>query len=230
MNVEPYEPGHQLSLVHRYRPARRPSSHGKSPLLVLLHGVGSNEEDLLGLAPYFDDRFAVLSARAPHDYEYGGHAWFPLEWTPTGFNVDPAHVEESRAQLVDFLGATMQAYAARPSQTFLVGFSQGAIMSASVLLSQPDLIAGAVLMSGRIASNVQPVASDQLQGKPVMVVHGLYDEVIPVAYGRASRDSLQSLGLALTYREYPMGHQVAEESLNDIDTWLAERISDVGSD
>ena len=95
-------------------------------------------------------------------------------------------------------------------------------MSASVALTQPELVAGAVLMSGRILPEIRPLmaSNDALIGFPFLVVHGIADRVIPVTYGRASRDLLSSLPVDLTYREYPMGHEVSQESLSDVAAWL----------
>ncbi len=115
---------------------------------MLLHGVGSNEDDLYSLAPYIDPRFSILSARAPLPYGNGGFAWFDVQFTPDGILFDESQAERSHGLLVTFIDEAKAAYAA--SQVFLVGFSQGAIMSAGVLLRQPALIDGAVLMSGRL--------------------------------------------------------------------------------
>jgi phospholipase/carboxylesterase len=109
---------------------------------------------------------------------------------------------------------------------YLLGFSQGAIMSSWVVLTQPELAAGAVLMSGRIPDEVRAeIASpDRLAGKPFLVLHGIADQVLPIQYGRASRDLLQGLPVDLVYREYPMGHEVSAQSLADVVAWLSARL------
>lgn len=209
-----------LSLVHHHQPAPQPAPNG-SPLLILLHGVGSNEDDLFGLAPYLDPRFSIVSARAPFPYGYGGYAWFDVQFTPDGILFDEAQAEQSGRLLLKFIGEVRSAYA--PSKLFLAGFSQGAIMSAGALLRNPELIHGAVLMSGRVPEVNDAAKGDALRGKPVLVVHGTYDEVLPVEYGRKAHALLAGLGLDVTYREFPMGHQVSEESLAVVDEWLAVR-------
>src|SRR5262245_15371022 len=137
-----------LPLTHLVRrPAR---AAGASPLLILLHGIGSNEEDLMGLEPYLDERLLIVSARAPLAYGFGGYAWFEIQWRPNGIAIDRAQAERSRDLLVRFIGEAAAAYGADPARVYLMGFSQGAMMSGWVALTQPDLVAGAVLMSGRI--------------------------------------------------------------------------------
>ena len=99
-------------------------------------------------------------------------------------------------------------------------------MSASVALTQPELVAGAVLMSGRILPEIRTLmaSNDALIGFPFLVVHGTADRVLPVTYGRASRDLLSSLPVDLMYSEYSMGHEVSQESLSDVAAWLREQI------
>jgi phospholipase/carboxylesterase len=196
---------------------------GTPPLLLLLHGIGSNEHDLFGLAPFLDQRFLIISVRAPNTLGPGSYAWFEADFTPQGPVINPEQAEASRKTLITFLREAVTAYGADPGRVYLMGFSQGAIMSASVALTQPELVAGAVLMSGRILPEIQPLlASDEkLAGLPILVVHGTADMVLPITYGRASRELLSSLPVDLTYHEYPMGHEVSQESLVDVTAWLS---------
>jgi phospholipase/carboxylesterase len=213
-----------LSLVHR---VRQPIVEaGTPPLLLLLHGVGSNEHDLFALAPFLDERFLIISARAPNTLEPGSHAWFEVSFTLQGPIIDPEQAEASRKALIAFLDEAVTAYGADPKQVYLMGFSQGAIMSASVALTRPELVAGVVLMSGRILPEIKPLMapSEQLAGLPCMVVHGTADMVLPIAYGRASQQLLSSLPVELTYHEYPMGHEISQESLADVTTWLSAQL------
>jgi phospholipase/carboxylesterase len=214
-----------LSLAHLVRwPVR---AAGAPPLLILLHGIGSNEEDLMGLEPYLDERFLIVSARAPHPYDWGGYAWFEIEWLSNGIAIDRDQAEQSRDLLVRFIGEVAAAYGADPARVFLMGFSQGAMMSGWVALTQPDLVAGAALMSGRVPDEVRAQIADpeKLTGKPFLVVHGTMDQVLPIQNGRASRDLLQRLPVELTYREYPMGHEVSAQSLADVVAWLSARLA-----
>ena len=196
------------------------------PLLLLLHGVGSNEHDLFGLAPFLDERFLIISVRAPNTLAPGSYAWFEVDFTPQGPVINPAQAEASRKALIAFLGEALTAYDADPKRVYSMGFSQGAIMSASVALTRPDLVAGAVLMSGRVLPEIQPlIASPRaLENLPFLVVHGIMDTVLPIEYGRASRRLLSSLPVELTYHEYPMEHEVSQESMADVAAWLSTHL------
>jgi len=215
---------HPFALAHLVRPAAQ--GQGAPPLLIMLHGIGSNEEDLMGLEPYLDERFVVVSARAPHPYGWGGYAWFEIEWLPNSIRIDRAQAAASRDLIIRLIGEAAAAYGADPARVYLLGFSQGAMMSGWVTLTQPDLVAGAVLMSGRIPDEVraQIAAPEQLAGKPFLVVHGIADQVLPIQNGRASRAILERLPVDLVYREYPMGHEVGAQSLADVVAWLSARL------
>ncbi len=213
-----------LSLVHLVRPPGVEAS--TPPLLLLLHGVGSNEDDLFGLAPFLDERFLIISARAPNTLGPGSYAWFEVDFTPQGSIINPAQAEASRKALITFLGEAVAAYGADPEQVYLMGFSQGAIMSAGVALTQPELVAGVVLMSGRILPEIRPLiaAPEKLEGMPFLVVHGTADTVLPIVHSHASRELLSSLPVELTYHEYKMGHEVSQESLSDVTAWLSAHL------
>ena len=215
----------KLSLTHL---AREPGREGLTapPLLLLLHGIGSNEEDLFGLAPYVDERFLVVSARAPVALDYGGYGWFRIDFTPRGMEADMVQAKRSLELLPGFIDGLVETYGADARRVYLMGFSQGAMMSLGLLLTRPEKLAGVVAMSGRLPRQVPEREPDRehLKGKPVMVTHGLYDPVLPVENGRAARDLLGGLPVELTYREYPMQHEVSTESLRDIAAWLTETL------
>jgi phospholipase/carboxylesterase len=198
----------------------------RPPLLLLLHGVGSNERDLFGLASSLDARFLLLSLRAPHTIGPESYAWFQVTFTPEGPAINPTQAEASRTTLIAFVQEAVTTYEADPHQVYLMGFSQGAIMSASVALTRPDLVAGFVLMSGRILPEIRPFVApaEQLQGLPFLVVHGTADRVLPLAHAHASRAFLSSLPVELTSHEYAMGHEVSSESLADVTAWLSQHL------
>jgi phospholipase/carboxylesterase len=193
---------------------------------VMLHGVGSNEQDLFGLAPQLDPRLLIVSARAPVTIGPGQFGWFPVEWTPDGLVGDMAVAEQSRQTLLRFLDELRTTHGIDNQPVYLVGFSQGAIMSLAVALTEPEQVAGVIAMSGRTLAQLEvpTAAPDRLTGLPILVQHGTQDPVLPIEHGRATRDMLSRLPVDLTYREYPMGHHVTPESLADAINWLAARL------
>jgi phospholipase/carboxylesterase len=215
------------SWVERIAEARRVEPGRKPPLLVLLHGIGADENDLFPLARRLDPRLTVVSLCAPHDY-VTGHAWFHIDFLPGGKVVPD--VEQARASLAELV-AWVEAAPARlgtdPGRTALLGFSQGAMMSLGVLRTIPDRLAGVVALSGRVAGDLFEATAprDAIARVPLLVAHGTLDDLLPVANGRQTRDAFQDLSRDFTYREFPIGHGISEEEIDLVARWLAERLS-----
>ena len=219
-----------LSLTHLTREPTRDIAAGSAPpLLLLLHGVGSNERDRMGLAPWLDGRFFVVSTRAPITLGYEAHGWFRFEYTPNGPVLsDPREAESSYRLILRFMDELVEAYGVDPDRAYLVGFSQGTIMSLSVALTRPEKVAGVVAMSGRFPDAVRPQIAppEELRGLPILLQHGIEDPVLPIHYGRAARGILDGLPIWLDYHEYRMGHHVTQESLADVSAWLTARLDE----
>jgi len=201
---------------------RQGESEGKPPLLLLLHGYGSNEEDLFSLESAFDPRFTVVSARAPMTLGPGSYAWFPLAFSEEGPVVlDSAQAEASRERVVEQIGWCVAELGTDPERVVLAGFSQGAILSAAVALTCPELVRATVWMSGRVLPESARNAAPRHPGPEILVVHGVRDTVLPIAHGRATHTTLDRLGIRHEYQEFDMGHQISDESLDLVTAWVA---------
>ena len=216
------------TLIHKVRPPVT-SALTKSPALILLHGRGTNEDDLLGLADFLDPRFFIISARAPYRFEEGlaGYTWFGLQETG---KPDPEQFGEAYRRLTQFIEDVKTGYPDDPDRVFLLGFSMGSIMSFAVALTRPNAVRGIAAHSGYIPENVSlQFAWSQLASLSVFVAHGLHDPVIPIQKARRAQELLSKTGADLTYREYPILHTISEESLADLSQWLDKRL-DVPAD
>jgi phospholipase/carboxylesterase len=213
-------------LVERVAPARRPTPGGSPPLLVLLHGIGADENDLFSLASRLDPRFTVVSLRAPRAYHVG-FSWFDIAWQRDGSVVpNVSQAREALAELVRWLEAAPARLGADPKRVYLLGFSQGAMMSLGVLRTAPERIAGVVALSGRFSDALfeTPPPTDAVGSVPLFVAHGTQDDVLPVANGRAVRDAFQPLVRDFTYREYPVPHGIGPAELGDVAAWLTAHL------
>jgi len=202
---------------------RKPlTATAKAPLLIFLHGFGSHEADLFGLGEAFDPRFHVLSLRAPLTLGPTQYAWFTMRWEESGPIHDQVQAAEALRKVVGFLESEVPNFPVDPQQVYLVGFSQGAIVATSVLLTRPELVSGVVAWSGRTLPEVIPTAPGPLalQGKPVLVIHGTEDRVLPIQHGRVTAEALSKLPVKLTYREFSMGHEVNDQSLAATQEWV----------
>jgi len=195
----------------------RPREPGLDRTLVLLHGFGADEHDLLPIGHELDPRLRVVSLQAPIALDFGGRAWFNLQQTPEGLTFDPAEVAEGARLALE----AVEEVARGSPRPILGGFSQGAGMALSAALARPDLTGGVLVLSGVPPRAQQPAAPGGLGGLPVFVAHGIHDPLIPVEVGRATRDLLQKLGAGVTYREYPMGHMVIPAEIADARSWLS---------
>jgi phospholipase/carboxylesterase len=185
----------------------------------LLHGLGSDENDLFALRPRLNDWLFVISARAPLSYRFGGYMWFDLERDGPGLGT--ASIEPNLDLLARFVGEVVREYPIDPARLYVGGFSMGGAMAGAMLLLHPDALAGAIVASGFLL--LDPTGryrNAEAAGLPVFQAHGLYDPVVPIEYGRQTRDYWQSTPVELTYHEYPMGHEVSEAELRDLALWL----------
>jgi phospholipase/carboxylesterase len=208
-----------LSFLHR------PAAPGAAQpwLLVLLHGVGSNEQDLFGLAPQVPAPFHVLSLRGPLTMAPGSYAWFTFGVAPDGARaINAAQEAASRPLLAQAIQAAGEQLGVPPERVVAGGFSQGGIMSLSLLLTQPELLHAAMVMHSRLLPEVLPLlaAPQRLQGRQLWVSHGREDGTIALANAHAIREGVASLPIALSYNEYPGGHELRPAELRDAMAWL----------
>lgn len=217
-----------LSLQHLVRQPETEQVQRHPPLLVLLHGLRSNEYDLFALTPYLDERFMVVSVRAPLKLGVDQYAWYGVAFLEGRMERNAAEFERGCDALHRFIDEAVRVYDADPARVHLMGFSQGAVMSLAMLLTQPELVRGVVAMSGALPYEAMAnvAAPERLQNKEVLVVHGEYDAMLPISEGREVQRYLETLPCQLTYREYPMRHEISDDSLDDVCGWLIERLNE----
>jgi len=193
--------------------------------LIALHGRGTNEYDLLPIAESLGiDEVLVASPRAPLRFAQGfpgAYAWYELgeEGMP-----HPRTFYPSVDRLLKFIEEIKKGYPVDSSRVVLMGFSQGAVMAYAAGLQKPASISGIAALSGYVPyRSGLPLELQNLNGLPVFISHGSFDELIPVQLARESAELLKSRGAEVTFREYLMGHQVETETLMDLAVWMKKR-------
>lgn len=201
----------------------RKDSAGKAPVVILLHGMGSNEHDLPELLPYLDPSLLGISVRAPFPFQYGdGFTWFGLV---DGIQPEPEMFRESCDRLRRFVSHVIDSYPVDPRRLLLLGFSMGSIMSFATALAHPGVVTAVAATSGFIPEGTHlEFHWKELRGFPCFLSHGIHDPVIPVSLSRHSRDILESHGADVTYREYPLGHTIGEATLSDLAAWISTNV------
>lgn len=190
-----------------------------------MHGVGSNEQDLFGLAAYIPARFHALSLRAPYRMGPNANAWFDFSVNADGSRtINAAQEAASRALLLQTLESAARQLGVPASRVIVGGFSQGGIMSLSVLLTRPDLVAGAMALHSRMLPEIVPQRAAQaaFKGRQLWVSQGLLDNVIPIANGEFIRSQVKELPLHLTYREFASAHEIRPDELQALVEWLEQ--------
>ncbi len=192
------------------------------PVVFLLHGVGSNEEDLFSFANQFPSHFLVISVRAPYTLQAGSYAWYHLDYSSGKPVFDIKEEEQSRLKLINLINELKQVYAFNEKAVYLCGFSQGAIMSYAIGLTKPELIKGAMIMSGRLLEEIKPLIqkTDELKKIKIFISHGTSDPVLSIDYARSANTYLKTLGVTPSYHEYKDVHTINAAMLKDMLAWL----------
>lgn len=211
-----------MSLYHLVREPKTPAD--KNPVLLLLHGYGSNEEDLFSFASELPEQYYVISARAPYDMSYGSFAWYAIDFTADEKKFsDLVQARESRDRIAHFIDGLVENYPMiDASDITLIGFSQGAILSYAVALSYPEKVKQVVAMSGYLNTEIllEDYLTKDFSKLRFFISHGSVDQVVPVDWARKAKPMLDELGVENVYREYPVGHGVSPQNFFDFRDWL----------
>jgi len=195
----------------------------KNPLLLLLHGYGSNEEDLFSFASELPEEYYVVSVQAPHEMGYGSYAWYAINFDADENKFsDIPQAQESRDLIATFIDELVENYPIDPAKVTLIGFSQGTILSYAIALSYPEKIQRVVAMSGYLNTEMATANFDKNAFKHLKVFasHGTVDQVVPVDWARKAAPVLTQLGIEVVYKEYPIGHGVSPQNFYDFKNWL----------
>ena len=196
------------------------------PLLILLHGYGSNELDLFSFAEELPDSLLIVSIRAPYEMGYGGYAWYDINLDSNNNN-KYSNLDQARTSLIkitntiDYLKSK---YTTNPNNTFLLGFSQGAILSYAISFNYPNKIQHVIALSGYLNLELMPKEIIQKIDTDYYISHGSVDQVIPVDWARKASPFLNSKGLKNEYSEYPVGHGVAPQNFFSFKKWIENRL------
>lgn len=197
----------------------------KNPLLLLLHGYGSNEADLFSFASELPDEYYIISARAPYDLQYGSYAWYAINFDADQNKFsDHEQAKISRDLIAQFIDELIETYPIDTNDITLLGFSQGSILSYAVALSHPEKIKRVIALSGYVSEPIleQNYRNNDFSNLGIFASHGTVDQVIPVEWARKTKPFLDNLGIESTYKEYPVGHGVAPQNFYDFKNWLIE--------
>nr|WP_299067762.1 dienelactone hydrolase family protein [uncultured Allomuricauda sp.] len=213
-----------LSLEYLLRPSVKSD---KSPSVFMLHGYGSNEEDLFSFASELPEELTIFSLKAPYDLDPFGHAWYAINFdAEQGKWSDDEQAKQSRDKIVTFIDEAIEAYNLDADNITLLGFSQGTILSYGVALSFPEKIKNVIALSGYINENIllENYKDKNHNELNIYASHGQVDQVIPLEWAQKTPDFLKQMNINHTYEEFPIGHGVSQQNFYSFKEWLVKNI------
>jgi phospholipase/carboxylesterase len=205
----------------------RPADAKPEGLLVLHHGRGTDERDLLGLADALDParRLRVVTPRAPLALPGSpGYHWYLV---PRVGYPDPDTFDAARGALAELHDRLWEETGVGPERTVLGGFSMGSVMSYAMALgADRPAVAGILAFSGfmPVVEGWEPSFADR-EATRAFVAHGRRDPIMDIEFARRARQLLEAGGLAVEYRESDLGHQIDPSHLADATAWLSETLA-----
>ena len=213
-----------LSLHHVTRPSTLKEN---APVLIMLHGYGSDENDLFSFASELPEELFIISVRAPYKMQPNGNAWYEINFDADQKKwSDDEQAKESRDKISNFIDEVVEAYPINKNNITLLGFSQGTILSYAVALSYPEKIRNVVALSGYINLDIikDNFKSNNLSKLNFYCSHGSVDQVIPVDWARRTPEILKKLNVDYIYEEFPVGHGVAPQNFFSLKAWLKNKV------
>lgn len=199
------------------------SKTSESPLLLLLHGFGSNESDLHSFANYLPENHYIVSIRAPFKLPNGGFAWYNISFDEdmNKFN-DHDQAKDSINMIINFIEELSNKYLIDKDKISLLGFSQGTILSYALCLNYPEKFKNIIGFSGYIDEAMINIESENTDYSKLnlYISHGKDDPVIPVDWARKSTEVLKRNKIKYSFNEFNSGHTISSENFYDFKNWL----------
>lgn len=212
-----------LSLQHI---VRKSTLTENAPALILLHGYGSDENDLFSFASELPEELFIISVKAPYPLQPQGNAWYAINFDAENNKwSDDEQAKESRDLIANFIDEACAEYPINSDNVNLLGFSQGCILSFGVALTYPEKIKNVIGLSGYINEKIFNLKSkDAYKNLNVYSSHGMVDQVIPVDWARQTAPFFNALNIDCKYSEFPVGHGVAPQNFYEFKEWLIGKL------
>lgn len=204
---------------------RKPTGDAaNSPVLILLHGFGSNEQDMFSFANQIPGNWLVVSARGPFRQGENRHSWYNVKMVNGKITIDFQEEEQSRQKILDLIDHLVDTFKVDKKRVVLAGFSQGAAMSLCTGLTEPEKVAAFAMFSGRFVAEIEP----QISRSPALnklrsfIAHGSNDTMLPIQYAAENKSKLDQLGIPVLYSEDITGHNISTKQFTDFLHWLSQ--------
>lgn len=205
----------------KHTPPKNIDTTNKYPAIFLLHGMGSNEDDLPQLVQDFQEQCHIFSLRGPITQK-PGYAFFTIQEVG---QPDRAIFDKVLVALQRFILEAIDEYQVDPHNVFLLGFSQGAVLAQSLAFVMGNLVTGIIALSGYTPKFVtEEYSIRSVEHLQAFISHGDYDYVIPSQWGMESKEVFEQFGATVTFKQYPDGHGVTPDNMRDLVAFLAQQL------
>ena len=204
-----------------YQISKPRKKKGELEVIFLLHGYGSNDDDLFSLKEFIPSNYIIISLRAPISLGFGSYAWYSINFENNVDNwVDNNEAINSKKIILNDILIHLDDLGYKDKRISLLGFSQGAILSWSLGIENPDLIKNILPLSGFYNTELtEPYRSSKFNLN-CFSSHGINDPVIPIHWARRGIQSIEKSNINIVFKEYDCGHEINNENLKDIIEWL----------
>lgn len=203
--------------------AAAPADTRNKPMIIFLHGYGSDERDLFGIKDELPQDYTYLSVRAPLEVDGGGYKWFSQDTDQAEYEGVTRDVDQSTDQLRTFIQQATEKYATQPDKVVLIGFSQGAMMSYQIGLQYPELVHAIAPLSGKILAdlNARLKPDDRLKPLKVFIGHGTADTRVAYTGATDAQTVLENLLISPQFHAYAgAGHTITGTEVTDLKRWI----------
>lgn len=192
------------------------------PLLLLIHGYGSNEQDLFSFAHDLPPNFYIVSIRGRLGLPFGGFAWYSIDFINAEKFTNIPEGKESIESILNFIDEIIEQENLDKNKVWLCGFSQGAILSYALALNYPEKVNNIICLSGYIEPQLtgQLIQKEEHSKLRFFISHGKEDVVIPVTWARNAENVLKPLNIKYEYHEYNSGHGINPQNYYDLMAWI----------
>jgi phospholipase/carboxylesterase len=204
------------------------SSSGPAPAIVLLHGRGADERDLLPITEALPESLHIFSVRAPEQLE-DGYRWYEMDLDGGDIHSsqpDRESFDASLAKLVSFLKYAAARYETDPKRTGLLGFSQGGALALAATVRTPQRVDWTVVLNGYLPkqyANAGKLAA--IDATPIFLAAGRMDLVIPKKRVKRAAVRLKDAGLDVSFDTYPTGHSATDPQIADVGDWVQKQVA-----
>ena len=196
-----------------------------SPLLIMAHGYGSNENDLFSFSRDLPDKLTIVSIRGDVNIQNIGYAWYDINIEFNGNKTyDIEKAIESRDKVADCIEKCTEIYNTDKNNVTLLGFSQGSILVNAVALTYPEKVKNVIAFSGVVDPNIINLSSKSLKNLSFYISHGTLDEVLPYNLSKESLKFLEKNNLNFVFEDFPVGHGVSPENFKSMLSWLTKKL------